>query len=140
VRRGKKPNTPAELKARGTFRPVRHQGLVQFEAPVDLPQQPDWLTEAGKQAWDELIEYVAAAKSATAADSALLGTLANLVGASALCWQSGSVPPASHLTEQRRLCELFRIGGAVSRVGLPQTPSEENPYLALQRRIPGDGR
>ena len=83
MRRGKKPNTPAELKARGTFRPVRHKGLVEFDAATDLPQQPDWLTDAGRAAWADLIEHVVAARSATAADSLTLGTLANLLGASA---------------------------------------------------------
>jgi hypothetical protein len=139
VRRGKKPNTPAELKARGTFRPVRHKGLVELDTATDVPVQPDWLTDAGRAAWADLLEHVIAARSATVADSAVLGTLCNLIGASAQAWQAGAVPPAAHLAEQRRLAELFRVGGAASRVGLPEGVAKDNPFLRLLRE-PRDER
>ena len=139
MKRGRKPTRPSELTARGTYRPDRHRGLVELDAPSDLPQQPDWLTDAGRAAWADLLEHVVAARSATAADSAVLGTLCNLLGASAQAWQAGAVPPAAHLAEQRRLAELFRVGGAASRVGLPERAATENPFLRLLRE-PRDER
>lgn len=126
---GHKPQPPSEKRARGTFRPDRDGGKIEVVIPTALPVQPTWLTEAGQQEWLDLIGRVASTRLATEIDSALLGTLANLLGAMAQAWQSDSAPPASYITEARRLAELFGLAGAKSRVGAPAPRADVNPFM-----------
>lgn len=129
---GHKPTPPSTKHARGTFRPDRDCGKIELIVPTALPQQPAWLTEAGQQEWLDMIGRVASTRLATEADSALLGTFANLLGAMAQAWQSGAAPPASYITEARRLAELFGIAGAKSRIGAPPPKAEANPFAKFR--------
>ena len=76
------------------------------------------------------------ASLASEVDSALLGTLANLQGALAAAWRAGGVPPIAAIAEHRRLCELFGIAGARSRLVVvkPRTGSDPNPFSRNGRR------
>jgi hypothetical protein len=67
-------------------------------------------------------------------DSALFGVLCNLQGNLAACWASGDVPPAAHLGEFRRLCELFGLAGARSRLTVAAERNEINPCSRNGRR------
>lgn len=137
MQRGHKPETPSTKQARGTFRPVRDAHKCEVIVPTALPQQPSWLTDAGQQEWLDAIGRVAAGRIVTEADSALFGTLCNLLGALGLAWQSGAVPPAAHLTEARRLAELFGLAGSKSRVGTPPPGKPaDNPFM--RHRPPED--
>lgn len=134
MKRGPKADTAATKRSRGTFKPYRDDGRVQVMLPDALPVQPTWLTEAGQLEWLDNIGRVASTRLATETDSVLFGTLCNLAGALAQCWQSGAVPPAAHLVELRRLGELFGIAGPRSRVDAPKRPTEANPFTT--RRYP----
>ena len=132
---GHKPQTPAEKRARATFRPDRDGNRFEVVAPNALPQQPDWLTEAGRQEWLDCIGRVSTTRLATELDSALFATLCNLLGALALCWRSGDVPPAAHLVEARRLGELFGLAGPRSRVGVASADPKPNPFLKVRPKL-----
>jgi len=132
---GPKTEPPSRKRARQTFQPHRHAGLAEIAAPDDLPQAPIWLTPAGREIWLDLVTRTSRTGLACELDSALLATLANLIGACAACWKAGAAPPASHLAELRRLSELFGLAGAPSRViaGGIKSPGP-NPFSRNGRR------
>jgi len=71
-------------------------------------------------------------------DSDLLATLANLIAATAACWGAGGVPPAAHMAELRRLCEIFGLAGLASRVSVtPKSSSFANSFA--RNAMPRDG-
>lgn len=133
MRRGTKPGLPSEKLSRGTFQKCRHAGAVEITSPDTLPQQPDWLTEDGKNAWLDLIGRVSTTGAATELDSDLFAHFCNLSGACTAAWRAGAVPPAAHLTELRRLSEMFRVAGASSRVEA-KAGAAGNAFLRNARR------
>lgn len=116
MRTGPKAGPPAEKRARGTFQPVRHASAVQIVEPVALPQQPDWLTEDGRQVWLDNIGRVSSVFGAREVDSDLFANFCNLQGAVTKVWRSGEVPPITALMEVRKMMEMLRIAGPTSRV------------------------
>lgn len=116
MRTGPKGSSPDEKRARGTFQPVRHSSQVQVVEPTALPQQPDWLTEAGSQVWLDNIGRVSSVRGAREVDSDLFGNFCNLQGAVAKAWRLNEVPPVTALMEVRKMMEMLRIAGPSSRV------------------------
>ena len=137
MRPGPKLQPVASKRARAVFEPGRHGRFRDVEVPRDLPSEPDWLTDAGRQMWLDIVPRVSAARSAIELDSIALGTLANIAGACALAWRSGAVPPAAHLAELRRLSEVFGLCGHGSRVREVRTDDGPNPFAALARKSAG---
>lgn len=129
----KKQLPPSVLAERGTFRPHRHGDTMEIVQFDDLPQAPDWLTKSGKQAWLDNIGRISTVTFATEADSDLFGLYCNMSGAAADAWRAGAVPPTTHVTEIRRLSELFGIAGRKSRVGQKSDGKPAgNPFIKLK--------
>ena len=146
MKRGTKPLPPAMKQERGTLQPCRD--AHRFEAdtltatesiatPNGLPQRPEWLTEAGYQVWLDDVGRASSHRLATESDSSMFANYCNLQGAIVRCWESGNVPPASHLMEARRMAEQFGIFGRKSRVleGAPASGGDKgNPFANNGRR------
>ncbi len=135
MKRGVKSMTPAEKTARGTFQPVRDAGTMTIIEPSALPQQPDWLTEDGRNVWLDNIGRVSTARGAAELDSDLFANFCNLQGAIVKAWRLGEVPPVTALMESRKLMELLRIAGPSSRV-MKVADGEKpvgNPFLRARR-------
>ncbi|MBP2229653.1 hypothetical protein J2847_002952 [Azospirillum agricola] len=84
--------------------------------PDALPSKPDWLTAAGEEVWIDDIGRVTPDRLATEKDSTMFATYCNIVGAMAEAWRAGSVPPAAHIMEARKMAEQFGIFGRKSRL------------------------
>jgi phage terminase small subunit len=145
VKRGVKPLPPALKQERGTLTPCRDKGRTEVEAmsaagqlavPHGLPQQPDWLTDAGREVWLDDVGRAASHRLATESDSTQFGNYCNLQGAIIMAWKVGAVPPAAHLMESRRMAEQFGLFGRKSRVIAGQTGNEQasNPFLNNGKR------
>lgn len=133
MKRGPKSSPPSVREGRGTFRLPRDRGTMEISQFDDLPNAPDWLTEAGKAAWLDNIGRVSATRSATEVDSDLFATYCNLDGANALAWGAGEVPPAAYIMEFRRLSELFGLAGPKSRDGQKSDGKPTgNPFSRLK--------
>lgn len=117
MKRGRKPDLPSVKEARGTFQKCRDADRVEVIEPDALPSQPDWLTVAGEEIWQDDIGRVAQGKLVTERDSTMFGNYCNLQGAIVLAWRAGEVPPAAHLVEARKMAEQFGIFSAKSRMG-----------------------
>lgn len=137
MKRGNKGDLPSEKAARGTLRPYRDGGKVEVIEPDALPQQPDWLTEAGRAVWLDEIGRVSAVRMAGERDSTMFAQYCNLQGAIVTAWQSGEVPPAAHLMEARKMAEQFGLFGAKSRVTAGGNGGDKagNPFARNGRRI-----
>lgn len=140
MKRGRKPDTPAQHAARGTVQPSRHSGHVEILAagsviePGSLPARPDNLSEDALAVWLDNIGRVSSTRMATELDTDMFANYCRLQGAINSCWRSGEVPPAAHLMEARKMQEMFGIAGAKSRVGkLPEAP-KANPFLRNGKR------
>lgn len=131
MKRGPKPELPSTKVARGTLQPVRDAGRIEMVEPDALPNQPDWLTPAGEEVWQDNVGRVAQTKLANERDSTLFATYCNLVGACVMAWRAGEAPPAAYLTEVRRLSELFGLAGARSRIrnGAIDGKAGQNPFV-----------
>lgn len=120
---------------RGTlanYRDAQTMELVQFDS---LPTAPDWLTDAGRSEWLDNIGRVSSVKLITEADSVLFAGWCNMVGAAAMAWRSGEVPPSSHLMEIRKLAEMFGLAGRKSRVGQVSDDAKSgNPFTKIGSR------
>ena len=116
MKTGPKAASPAEKRARGTFQPYRDGSAVQIIQPTALPQQPDWLTEEGKNVWLDNIGRVSSVLGAAEVDSDLFANFCNLQGAITKAWRASEVPPVSALMEARKMMEMLRIAGPSSRV------------------------
>ncbi len=116
MQRGNKPALPSTKLARGTFQPHRDGHNVELIEPDALPQQPDWLTDAGRQVWLDDIGRVSSVRLANERDSTMFATYCNLQGAIVQAWRAGEVPPAAHLMEARKMAEQFGLFGAKSRL------------------------
>ena len=136
MRAARKPLPPGEKQDRGTFRPCREVGTSEIVAPNALPQQPDWLTEAGRDCWLDNIGRVSATRGAAEVDSDLFANFCNLQGAITKAWRAGEVPPVTALVEARRMMEMLRIAGPSSRVVKvgDGEKSDGNPFLKNVRR------
>jgi hypothetical protein len=128
VQPGRKPTPPSVKRSRETFKLTRDIDKIELAVPHNLPQMPDWLTESDKEAWLDNIGRVATVGVAEL-DSALFGIYCNVLGACALAWKSGVVPPGVYLAELRRLSEFFGIAGPKSRVlNTGDSRREPNPF------------
>ena len=116
MKRGTKPLAVTEKTARGTFQPARDAQTVQILQPTALPQQPDWLTEEGKNVWLDNIGRVSSVHGAVEVDTDLFANFCNLQGANVMVWRTGQVPPITALMEARKMMEMLRIAGPSSRV------------------------
>lgn len=135
MRTGPKGVPRDEKAARGTLQPSRDANVVQVIEPSALPQQPDWLTEDGRQAWLDNIGRVSSVRGAAEVDTDLFANFCNLQGAVSKAWRAGEVPPITALMETRKMMELLRIGGQSSRttkVADDAKPSG-NPFLRARR-------
>lgn len=108
---------------RGTFELARHGDRVELlppgftiATPQGLPQEPDWLTDAGAEVWRAEVGRASSHKMVTESDSAMFAQFCNLQGAIKMAWLAGSVPPAAHLMEARRMAEQFGLFGRKSRI------------------------
>lgn len=117
MKRGRKPDLPSVKEARGTLQKCRDANRVEVIEPDALPAQPDWLTTAGEEIWQDDIGRVAQGKLVNERDSTMFGNYCNLQGAIVLAWRAGEVPPAAHLVEARKMAEQFGIFSAKSRMG-----------------------
>lgn len=130
MRPGPKAALPAEKKARGTYRNDRDGGSMTIVEPTALPSQPDWLTPAGEEVWQDDVGRVANGSLVTERDSNAFANYCNLQGAIVMAWRANEVPPAAHLKEARLLAEMFGLAGAKSRVtkGVPDAGKNSNPF------------
>lgn len=118
MKRGPKPETPTTKAARGTFQPARDGGKTEIVVPGDPPMQPDYLTPAAIEVWQEVLPRVMAA-GVTEVDSALLARYCSLEAEVRIAFRSGGdIPSAAYLTVLRQHEELLRIAGPKSRVGV----------------------
>jgi hypothetical protein len=125
---GPKPQPLAVQKARGTVEPWRDGDKVQIVTTDDPPSQPEIMTAEVQAMWQEQLPRVMQA-GAVELDSELFSTYCHVAVALRKCWTAGEVPPASHLTEFRRLSELLGIAGPKSRVGrAPPSKPAGNPF------------
>ncbi len=132
MNRGRKPLSPSEKQARGTFQPVRDERKVEVVEPNALPSQPTWLTAEGEEIWQDDLGRVIASRIVTERDSTAFGNYCNLQGMIVQCWKKGEAPPITALVEARRLQEVFGIAGARSRLQVKGAGAPEgagNPFL-----------
>jgi hypothetical protein len=139
ARRGRPPaKLPSQHIADGTFQACRHGDLTEtlpnslVVSPSDLPIPPEWLTEAGREVWDEDIGRVSSIRMVTELDSTMFAQYCNLQGATVACWRSGEVPPAAHLNVLRLMSDAFGLYGRKSRVmqkGSASDTIKQNPFL-----------
>jgi len=114
---GRKPETPSTKLARGTFQPVRDGVKTEIIVPGSPPIQPDYLTPAAIDVWQETIGRVMAAGVAEV-DSSLLARYCSLEAIVRDAFKAdGEPPPAAYLTVLRQYEELLRIAGPKSRIG-----------------------
>jgi hypothetical protein len=107
--------------------------MFELIEPQTMPVRPDSLTPGGSEMWTDLIEHVAG-PLATARDSMLFSQLCNLAAAINEAWASGAAPPATYMSELRRLSELFGIAGVKSRIGrVVAAEPKSNPFAALAK-------
>ena len=128
MKRGPKSVAPSTKVARGTRRRDRDANIVEITTTRALPMQPEWLTEAGREAWLDNVARAYSAERATELDSALFGTFCNLLGACSLAWRAGEVPPSSAIAELRRFGELFGLAGSSSRLVDGGGERRDNPF------------
>jgi hypothetical protein len=146
MKRGARALPPAIKQERGTYRPHRDDGRTEIDvlapdhghlaSPHGLPQQPDWLTEAGKEVWLDNVGRVASNRMVTEADSDMFASWCCLQGAIVQAWRSGTPPPAAHLMESRRMAEQFGIFGRKSRVMQGVSAGDgttSNPFAKLRK-------
>jgi hypothetical protein len=135
MKRGRRPDLPSTKQARGTFQPCRDGGKTEIVAPMSLPMQPPWLTEAGQEVWLDDIGRVAPGRLISERDSTMFANYCNLQGAIVIAWRLGAVPPAAHMAEARRLAEQFGLFGAKSRMMISEGGvSADNPFAHHGRR------
>ena len=91
MKRGPKPDLPAERIARGTLSPSAAPGVELIE-PHAMPAQPDWLTAEGEEIWMDDIGRVTASRMATEKDSTQFANYCNLQGAINKAWREGECP------------------------------------------------
>lgn len=131
MKRGPKPETPTTKAARGTFQPVRDGGKTEIIVPGDPPMQPDYLTPAAIEVWQEILPRVMAA-GVSEVDSALLARYCSLEAEVRVAFKDpeGDLPSAAYLTVLRQYEELLRIAGPKSRVGVgsPNGAKPENRF------------
>lgn len=135
MKRGPKPDLPSTKEARGTIQKCRDANRIEVIEPDALPAQPDWLTTAGEEVWQDDIGRVAQGKLVNERDSTMFGNYCNLQGAIILAWRAAEVPPASLLMEARKMAEQFGIFSAKSRLQIKggDGPSS-NPFAKNGRR------
>ncbi|MEP2103080.1 MAG: hypothetical protein ABJP02_04950 [Parasphingorhabdus sp.] len=135
MKRGPKPQTPATKQKRGTLRKDRDGGkAIQMIATDDAPVMPDYLLPAAQDVWLEEIGRVMVA-GVTEFDSSLLATYCALEASARAAFLANEPPPASYLTELRRMRELLGIAGPRSRIGAKQGGAKtDNPFANKGRR------
>jgi|SRR3990167_1904506 len=69
---GRRPKSIAQHQRDGTYRPVRHEGVVQPESPKGAPERPAHLSEAGRAEWDRMVAELQACKMLFTVDRAML--------------------------------------------------------------------
>jgi len=117
LKRGPKPETPSTKLARGTFQPIRDGVKTEIVVPGDPPVQPDYLTPAAIDVWQEVLPRVMAA-GVSEVDSALLARYCSTEAIVRETFRAdGEPPPAAYLTALRQMEELLRIAGPKSRIG-----------------------
>ncbi len=135
MKRGAKPDLPSVKEARGTFRPHRDGNRVEVIEPDGMPMQPDWLTTAGEEVWQDDLGRVSQHRLVSETDSTLFAQYCNLQGAIIQAWRAGEVPPAAHLMEARKMAEQFGIFGAKSRLTVKQDGGKSsNPFAKNGKR------
>lgn len=130
MQRGRKAEPPSDKFARGTLQPCRDGGKTEIIVPGSPPAQPDYLTPAAIDVWQEEIGRVMAT-GVVEIDSSLFARYCSLEALIRQAFEAGGdPPPAAYLTEARRMAELLGIAGRKSRVGKvgddPSKPS--NPW------------
>ena len=128
MKRGPKP-APSDLKkAQGTFQPCRSGHLTEIPTNNSVPQQPDWLTEAGREVWLDDIARVTTGSLVTERDSTMFGQYCNMIGAINEGWRQNIAPPTSALAEARKMAEQFGIFGRKSRLVADGGAAPSNPF------------
>jgi len=130
---GPKRNPPAVKRDRGTYRPDRDGGMVEYIVPGSPPQMPDYLSAEATAVWQENIGRVLAA-GVTELDSDLFARYCSLEAMLRRAFASGEAPPAAFITAQRQMAELLRIAGPRSRVGVRSEAAATNPFAKHGRR------
>ena len=113
---GRKAMPPSILAARGTSQPCRTDGRTEMVEPNSLPQQPEWLTEEGREVWLDEIGRLSGSRMGTEWDSTQFANYCNLQGRINLAWRTGAPVAMSALMESRRRAEQFGLFGTKSRV------------------------
>jgi hypothetical protein len=128
MQRGPKAEPPSVKAARGTLQPWRDGDRTEIVVPGDPPTMPETMAADVQAMWQEQLPRVMQA-GAVELDSELFSNYCHVAVALRKCWAGGEVPPASHLTEFRRLSELLGIAGPKSRVGRAPPPKPDgNPF------------
>lgn len=136
MKAGRKPDLPSVKEARGTLQRCRDANRVEVIEPDALPAQPDWLTAAGEEIWQDEIGRVASGRLVSERDSTMFANYCNLQGAIVMAWRAAEVPPAAHLMEARKMAEQFGIFSAKSRMQVKGSGegTSSNPFMKNGRR------
>lgn len=117
MQRGRKADPPSDKAARGTLQPCRDEGRTEIVVAGSPPVQPDYLPPEAIDVWQEEIGRVMAT-GVVEIDSSLFARYCSLEALIRKAFKAGvEAPPASYLTEARRMAELLGIAGRKSRVG-----------------------
>ncbi len=79
------------------------------KAELPPPSPPDWLTPDGAAVWENEITRVTRSCTVGNPDSTMFASYCNLQGAISAARRVGDIPPASAMTEARRMASQFGL-------------------------------
>lgn len=137
MQRGPKPQTAVTKAKRGTLRRDRDgEGPVSLVATGDPPTMPDYLQPEAEEVWLEEISRVMTSGGITELDSSLFATYCSTEALVRKAFKQQQAPPASYLTELRRMRELLGIAGPRVRTGSNNGKAQDsNPFAKNGRRL-----
>ncbi|ATP18558.1 hypothetical protein [Sphingobium yanoikuyae] len=130
MRPGKKLTDPQRKKLAGTFKQCVDGATTAISAVLrDIPVQPDWMSEAGKEVWAADLEKVMAT-GLTGVDAGAFALYCETMAVFIQSVRAGQPVNAAYRSELRKQMELLSIAGAKSRlakIGQEQT-AKASPF------------
>lgn len=140
-RGGHNRKTPEEKAALGTLQVTRLRDQATYIEPAATPNMPDWLTDAGKSAWLDVIEKIVKASAGNDLDDEYIGHFCNMHGACIEAWKSGICPPVNVLREVTQMMKNLRVAGTMSRavVVKEHMSAASNPFARAKPNFQPQG-